>query len=321
MFHTLQGSGRIRCALIPSIADPRRVPADLVPLHQVDLNLVAALATRDPRPRARFAERMQCVPRFVATHAKRLGLALTPEQERSLSEEALAVVCAQLVRYRGEVTLEGAAGRLVAQLLDQHAAHVCATSGLALQVSPLGGLVGALERIAPGEARILRARHFEAIPVDGLALRLGLAPELTTKAYCAGLSRLAVELAVGSNTASTRTALTQQEHEELERWTAGETPVDEARLARNPELAAALADQRRLQSALDVAGAAERSWFQVAGRDPAGPQAVAWVGEHIERLLTRVGGSSAVLPARRTKLVVLIAIVAIVALTLLRSCS
>ena len=152
-------------------------------------------------------------------------------------------------------------------------------------------------------------------------MRLGLAPELTTKAYCAGLSRLAVELAVGSNTASTRTALTQQEHEELERWTAGETPVDEARLARNPELAAALADQRRLQSALDVAGAAERSWFQVAGRDPAGPQAVAWVGEHIERLLTRVGGSSAVLPARRTKLVVLIAIVAIVALTLLRSCS
>lgn len=283
-----------------------------MPLHRVDLELVAALAAGDARARQRFAERMQCVPRFVASHARRLGLEFTPEQAKAFAEDALATVCARLAQYRGEITLEGAAGRVVARLLEER-------SGRAPEARQAAVLAG-LERIAPGEARVLRARHFDGIPVDGLALRLGLTQELTSRVYGDGLARLQAELAGSGTPAGARTVLTLEEHAQLERWTSGEGTVDAERLARNPELATALAERQALQRDLDAAGAAERTWFQLAGRDPAGPQAVAWVAESIESLLSPVSGSASVRRASRGKLVALVLIVAIVALTLLRRC-
>ena len=281
-----------------------------MPLHVVDASLVRALASGDAKARVRFAERMQCVPRFLETHARRATVPLAQARIRELSEEALARFLARLPTYRAEVTLEGAAGMVVAEVLSERCGLRGSESGLAI--------TQALGRIAPGEARILRARHYEAIPAEGLALRLGISQELASCAYVSGLARLRTELAHNAPVAGGRIALTDAQHEELDRWTTGAATPDPGLLARSPELASALSELRQLQAALEAAGTEERNWFQVAGRDPLGPQAVPWVGEVVERAFSGSGRRAARRGAMLLKIGILLGIAAIVVLTLCR---
>lgn len=286
----------------PFLAESRRDAATLVPLHEVDRALAAALAAGDPRASARFAERMICVPRYVATHLASGDKPADEAEVRRLAEATLVAFLGELSRYRGDVTLEGAAGRVAMRVLGARVAGLATTA--------------ALDRIAPGEARILRARHYEAIPPDGLALRLGLEEAEARQAYVSGLARLAVELGEGART-GTRSVLRPEDHDALDRWTTGQEVPDPQHLTHDPELAAAYAERRRLQKELDVAGAAERAWFQAAGRDPRGPQALAFVAE----LLARHAPAVVARKPRASWLVrgiVLVAIAGIVAVTVAR---
>jgi hypothetical protein len=231
---------------------------ETVPLHAVDLELAHAALGGEPLALRRLAERLAFLPRLVRALAAQAGTQPADSRVPQALRMALAGIAAELDRFGGERTLEAFA-------CDRCRAAVHATLSVSGESQRAVELRRALESLPPHEARALRARHFEAIPAESLALRLSVTQKALTEAYVRGLERLSSWLSAGEPGVPMRAALRTEQIELLDRMTLGEAG---ATLAADAEVEAALSQRRTLQAELDVLGRAERETFKLARTDP-----------------------------------------------------
>lgn len=171
-------------------------------LHEADLRLARnALADRGGA-RREFAQRMQCVPRFLSAINARIGRPFGDAELEDLTQETLVEIWRRLDSYAGLASLQTWAYRFCQQVLSSRlranrrrpsnveldpAAHAEGDSRSSLDYEQL---YAALDRLDGDAASIVRQRHFEKLTFEEISIRLSR-PQSTTKVvYQRALERL-----------------------------------------------------------------------------------------------------------------------------------
>lgn len=174
--------------------------AERLERYRSDLALVrAALAGQEPA-RARFAERMRCVPRVLAILNRRCAGSLAAEDLHDLAQEALLQIWQRLETFEARATLETWTERFCFHLFmnrlrsrrrerSRNTAvpqdELVAERGHAPALDE--GLLRALEELGPPEADILRLKHFDELTFEEIGTLLGISPNTAKTQYYRGL--------------------------------------------------------------------------------------------------------------------------------------
>jgi RNA polymerase sigma-70 factor (ECF subfamily) len=171
-------------------------------LHEEDLRLAREALAGSAGARRAFAERMQCVPKFLAVLNARVGRPLSDDELEDLAQESLVEIWRRLPTYAGRASLATWAFRFCQNVLSTRLRASRRRprgvdledliEGTAAPVSSLDfePLHAALDRVGEREAAIVRAKHFDEMTFEQISARLGV-PASTAKAlYRRGLGRL-----------------------------------------------------------------------------------------------------------------------------------
>jgi RNA polymerase sigma-70 factor, ECF subfamily len=172
------------------------------PTHAADLRIAQESLRGSTGARRLFAERMRCVPKYLAVMNAKLGRPFTDHELEDLVQETLVEIWRKLESYQGLAALPTWAYRFCQHVLstklrsagrrpvpvgldDARARATRATSSLDFE-----HVYAALERLDARDAEIVRARHFDELTFEAIGLRLSM-PESSAKAsYHRALARL-----------------------------------------------------------------------------------------------------------------------------------
>lgn len=171
---------------------------------RADLELARRVVDGDGAALAEFIERMSCVP-VILSHCNARG-ALTDEDLADLAQEVLVSVWEKLPSYLGQGALESWVypfctqkylNSLRSRQRRPHHADLEAAGQLSDSTAAFGDLLATselvhrhLERLESIQASVIRARHFDALPFDEIARRLGVPLSTAKTHYRRGLDLL-----------------------------------------------------------------------------------------------------------------------------------
>lgn len=189
--------------MLPPCAEqrPEQDTASGAPSHASDLELARRALDGSIDARREFAERMRCVPKFLAVLNGRLGRPLADADLEDLAQETLITVWRRLESYAGLAALEtwcyafchyGLSesirrkarrpdGVRIEELVDEERSEWAVDTELLLQ---------AIEKLAQRDALVVRYKHFEKLSLAEIARRTGVPFGSVRKRYYRALGRL-----------------------------------------------------------------------------------------------------------------------------------
>ena len=184
----------------PEGAAPRdaRAPGGL---HEQDLHLSRSALAGSLSARRAFAERMQCVPKFLSVLNTRAGRPLSIEELEDLVQETLVTIWRRLDAYAGLASLDtwayrfcqfSLAGSLRRKQRQPLRVELNESHDQEAQAAPADheGLLRALERLPEADAHVVRLRHYDRLSFDEIADRTGLPFGSVRARYYRVLARL-----------------------------------------------------------------------------------------------------------------------------------
>ena len=177
-------------------------------VHRADLALARRALAGDPASRDALAERLRCVPRFLAVRNAALGRALGDEELADLAQDVLVLLWTKLPSYVGRGSLETWTYRFcvleilnflrslrrVPLALEAPSADADGNDP-GVEHDASAGLVheeaeALLRHLSEREAEVVRLRHFEGFEADEVAARLGLSLSSVKTYYYRALEKL-----------------------------------------------------------------------------------------------------------------------------------
>ncbi len=167
-----------------------------------DSRLIDSVRRGDEASVRQFLERMQCVPRILATRNLRLGRPLGSDDLADLVQDVLVVIWRKLDGFPGYASLESWVYQIcVFELMNEirkrgrHrdlAVEVRRQAASAQESSPWAHeeLYRGLETLEPREADIIRLRHFDEKSFQDAAEQLGVPTSTAKSWYYRGLEKL-----------------------------------------------------------------------------------------------------------------------------------
>lgn len=175
-----------------------------------DLNLVARALAMDTLSIEALCRRMQCIPRILRAHNRRLGSPMNEHEVEDAAQDSLMIIWRKLPTFHGESPLEAWVYRICifefmnclrknsrrrrteARPLEDLGTEVAAPAAeTPWKFEPLQR---ALDRLPPEEAAVVRAKHFDSITLDQIAQQTGTPSSTIKSRYYRALSRLEREL-------------------------------------------------------------------------------------------------------------------------------
>ena len=177
-------------------------------LHDADLELARSALAGDPASRDALAERLRCVPRFLAVRNAALGRPLRDEDLADLAQDVLVLLWTKLPGYAGRGSLETWTYRFcVLEILnrlrslrrgprvrealapdapdDDPSVEYDAAAGIAEEETE-----ALLRHLSAREAEVVRLRHFAGLEADEVAARLELSLSSVKTYYYRALEKL-----------------------------------------------------------------------------------------------------------------------------------
>jgi len=171
-----------------------------------DVDLVRGALAGSVSFRQRFAERMRCVPKFLAVKNARMGRPLGDDELEDLVQETLVKIWQRLDSYAGRASLQtwaygfchfGLTGHLRSLRRRPRNVELVDTPApdRVEQAFADEGVMRALDRLPDRDAGIIRLRHFEQLSFDAIAERTALPYGSVKAGYYRALGRLREVLA------------------------------------------------------------------------------------------------------------------------------
>jgi RNA polymerase sigma-70 factor (ECF subfamily) len=148
---------------------------------------------RDPDAIELLIQRMKFVPRMLSALNLRLGRPLDEHELLDLGQEVMVLIWKKLPRFDGKASLESWGFRICYFCILNAARKARHRSGvgLGLEADELSGesrsapgefeaVYRGLERLPPGDAEILRLKHFEELTFEEIGTRISI-PTNTAK--------------------------------------------------------------------------------------------------------------------------------------------
>jgi RNA polymerase sigma-70 factor (ECF subfamily) len=169
--------------------------------------MVRAFLAHDPDATAALAERLQIIPRILASLCRRFRFPMTPDDLADVAQDAVAVALRKLDQLRPNVPLDAWLHRLCAYELSNALRRKGRTRAEALpdelpspavpavdQLERLEMVSLALERLSPDEATVVRLHHLDGLTFAAIAARLGVTENTVKGRYYRGIAALSVVL-------------------------------------------------------------------------------------------------------------------------------
>ena len=167
----------------------------------------AALARRaldgSAEARRQFAERMRCVPRYLATMNLRLGHPFSDHELEDLMQETLVELWRRLDSFEGLASLQTWSWRFCQHVLSSRLRGIqrrprrigiddLPPSAARVETTSLDfeHVYDALDRIDERDAAIVRLRHFDQMTFEQIGRRMGMPESSAKAAYHRALARL-----------------------------------------------------------------------------------------------------------------------------------
>jgi RNA polymerase sigma-70 factor (ECF subfamily) len=175
------------------------------PHHAADRELARAARRGEAGAADRLAERMRCVPRFLAARNRRMGGVLGADDLADATQEVVAIAWQKLSEFRGDAALEtwlhaicgGVFMNAVRRLARQRrvavagAGHGGEPEVAEAEPHDFDHVHVCLERLPAAEASVVRARVFDQQEFDAIARREGLSLSALKARYYRALQKLA----------------------------------------------------------------------------------------------------------------------------------
>lgn len=170
-----------------------------------DLQLIRAVLAGRREAADRFAERLAAVPRLLASINAGKGGPLSTHDLEDLAQETLLTIWDKLDQFQGTGTLEIWFYRFcylkfMNRVRSQSRAARFRDDGESLEVdagaAPRAWAIEYLDletgfdRLEPGEAEIVRLKHFAGLTFEEIGRRLAISPNTAKTRYYRGLSEL-----------------------------------------------------------------------------------------------------------------------------------
>lgn len=171
-----------------------------------DLALVADLLRGQEAAVERFLERMECLPRFLNSIARRTGRQLRPDETAELVQEVIARMWTRLPRFEGRASLESWSYSFCTFVLKDHGrwersstertngeciqAEACEDTPPPFSWEERDRVRSALGALGRPFAQAVHLRHFEELPFDAIAARLAVPTSTAKSRYYEGMARL-----------------------------------------------------------------------------------------------------------------------------------
>lgn len=183
------------------MSDP--FPRDATPAG--DLALVRAVRSGDPDALVALAERLRCVPRFVAALNRRRGGILSREDVEDLGQDTLVIIWRKLDTFFGQSTLEMWASRIsFLEFMNRLRAAGRAAQGRTTvdvaEVEPqateepephlLEHVERLMDELEPTLADVVRLKHFGQKTFGEISLQLGIPTNTAKTRYYRGIALL-----------------------------------------------------------------------------------------------------------------------------------
>ena len=172
----------------------------------VSLELARAALTGESRAVAWFMERLARVPALVRARNARMGSPLNPDEVADTVQDAYAAIWSKLGQFEGRSSFDtwicGFAVHQVRKSVERKYGVRRTADGdtLEMQVIPdpqreeslLDPRVvhDALERLGPPASDVIRLRHFDELPFEEIADRMGVGENTIKARYYRGIARL-----------------------------------------------------------------------------------------------------------------------------------
>lgn len=169
-------------------------------IHGADLELAKRALAADPSARARFAERMACVPRMLTVLNARAGRPLGPHDLEDLTQDTWIAVWRGLPTYEGYSSLESWVFRCCHRaLLGRLRRPVRWSAKDAVEVPEPSApqtperhdeVYPALERLDERSRRVIELKHFEDLTFEEIGERLSTSPNTIKSWYYQAIGEL-----------------------------------------------------------------------------------------------------------------------------------
>jgi RNA polymerase sigma-70 factor (ECF subfamily) len=181
---------------------PDHGSADHACPHAADHALAGEAVAGSHAARKQFAERMRCVPKYLAVMNLRCGRPFTDHELEDLMQETLVELWRRLDSYAGLASLQTWAWRFCQQVFSSRLRSArrrppsVAIDETRSQGAPAQGSLDyeyvylAIDRLDPRDASIVRLRHFDQLSYGEIGKRMALPESSTKAAYHRALARL-----------------------------------------------------------------------------------------------------------------------------------
>ncbi len=153
----------------------------------------------------RMIERLDCVPRMLHRLNQRYGAFLNRDDLEDATQDVLTTLWEKLPAYRGEAKLESwtfsFCQHQIMNAIRRKERPLLVRTGVPVVGKPtaMPSSVDALERdrvhvcleaLPPEEACVIRAKHFDSLTLDEVAVRLAMPATSVRRLYYTGLERM-----------------------------------------------------------------------------------------------------------------------------------
>lgn len=178
-----------------------RPGSSLVP-HPRDLQLAREALAGSAQARNEFAQRMACVPKYLAVMNARMGRPLTDDALEDLAQETLVEIWRRLDSYAGLASLMTWAYRFCQQVLSSRLrstyrrprslgiGSAADTAQASTRDLDYEHVYRALEKVDSMGALIVQLKHFDQLTFEEIAPRLGVPISSAKMHYQRALGRL-----------------------------------------------------------------------------------------------------------------------------------
>jgi RNA polymerase sigma-70 factor (ECF subfamily) len=172
---------------------------------EADLALVKRVLAGERAAVDEFSSRMQCVPLILAALNARRGRPFSAADTSDIAQDVFVLLWRKLGVYEGMSTLESWVFRFChyeilnalrrRQRARQSESIEPGDAWTAAAPRPSGAVAYArlheiLERLAPREATVIRAKHFDGLTFDEIGARLGIPSNTAKTHYYRGIERM-----------------------------------------------------------------------------------------------------------------------------------
>lgn len=185
------------------------MPPDPPDQHAGDLHLAQEAVGGSTEAQATIAQRFECIPRIIANRNTRFGGHLDATDLEDVSQDVAAIAWGRLKDFEGRAAIETWVYRIctlelmnavrrkmrqkvrtVANGEDTDLAWIESDANSEPAHLRFEGLYKGMEMLEPGEAQVLRLKHYDNKTFEAIGLELGMSTSGAKHQYYKALSRL-----------------------------------------------------------------------------------------------------------------------------------